>query len=210
MNFKYVKLLKTALTFSIMMFLLCGLAYPLLVTGISQVLLPAKANGNLVYMDGRAVGSQLVGQQFDKEIFMKSRPSAVSYNVYTAQEKADGKYTGVASGSANYAPTNPKLVERVQTDLDSFLAANPTAQKGSIPADLLTASGSGLDPHISVQSAAIQIPALVKNTGLSAEALGKIVNDNTQGKLLGVFGEPTVNVLGVNIAIAKALKNAGE
>lgn len=210
MNFKYWKLLKTALTFSIMMFVLCGLAYPLLVTGISQLILPAKANGNLVYVDGSAVGSQLVGQQFDKEIFMKSRPSAVNYNVYTAQEKADGKYTGVASGSTNYAPTNPKLVERLQADLDSFLAANPTAQKGSIPADLLTASGSGLDPHISVQSAAIQIPALAKNTGLSAETLDKIVRENTQGKLLGVFGEPTVNVLGVNIAIAKALKNTGE
>lgn len=204
------KLLRTALLFSITMFVLCGLIYPLAVTGISQVLFPSQANGSLVYVDGQAVGSKIVGQQFEQAGFMKSRPSAVNYNVYTQEQKDSGEYTGVASGSNNYAPSNPKLLERVQNDLQKFLAEHPQVKISEIPAELLTASGSGLDPHISPQSAAIQIPALERSTGLSAGELSGIIQANTQGRFLGVFGEPTVNVLGVNIDIAKALKNTNK
>lgn len=204
---KYLAVIKTALIFSIMMFILCGLAYPLSVTGISQILLPGKANGSLVYVDGKAVGSKIVGQEFSDPRFMKSRPSAVNYNVYTQEDKDSESYTGVASGSKNYAPTNPELAERVQKDVAEFLAANPTVNKGEIPADLLTASGSGLDPHISPQSAAVQVPALMQTTGLSKDRLNDIIENNTNGKLLGIFGEPTVNVLGVNLDIAKAINS---
>lgn len=203
---KYLKLLKTAFAFSISMFILCGLVYPLAVTGISQLVFASQANGSLIYQDGQAVGSKVVGQVFEDARFMKSRPSAVNYNVYTQAEKDSEEYGGVASGSNNYAATNPDLKERVQEDIEKFLAANPSAKRGQIPADLLTASGSGLDPHISPQSAQIQLAALAHNTGLSMNTLEKIVQNNTTGKFLGVFGEPIVNVLGVNIDIAKAMK----
>lgn len=203
---KYLKLLKTAIVFSISMFILCGLIYPLAVTGISQLVFASQANGSLIYKDGQAIGSKVVGQVFEDARFMKSRPSAVNYNVYTQAEKDSEEYTGVASGSKNYAATNPDLKERVQEDIDKFIADNPTAKRGQIPADLLTASGSGLDPHISPQSAQIQLATLAQNTGLSINTLEKIVQQNTTGKFLGVFGEPTVNVLGVNIDIAKAMK----
>ena len=136
---------------------------------------------------------------------MKCRPSAVNYNTYTKEDKESGKYTGVGSGSKNYASTNPELVKRVEADITEFLKANPSVMKEDIPTDLLTASGSGLDPHISPASAAVQVPALVEATGLSKETLEAIVKENTQGKLLGIFGEETVNVLMVNLDIAKEL-----
>ena len=205
---KYLAVMKTALVFSIMMFILCGLAYPLAVTGISQILFPSQANGSLVYVDGKAVGSKIVGQEFSDSRFVKSRPSAVNYNVYTQADKDSESYTGVASGSKNYAPTNPELAKRVQNDVAEFLVAHPTVNKGEIPADLLTASGSGLDPHISPQSAAVQVPTLMQTTGLSEDKLANIIANNTNGKLIGIFGEPTVNVLGVNLDIAKAINSS--
>lgn len=201
----FIKGIKKPLMVTLALLLICGLAYPLLLTGISQVIFPNKANGSLVIIDGKAVGSMLVGQDFTDERFMKSRPSAVNYNTYTQEDKENGNYTGIGSGSKNYAPTNPELVKRVQEDITAFLEANPSVKQEDIPTDLLTASGSGLDPHISPASADIQIPALVKATGLSKEQLETIVKNNTQGKVLGIFGEETVNVLKVNLDIAKDL-----
>lgn len=202
---KYLAPVKTALFFSLAMFLICGLIYPLALTGISQLVFPSQANGSLVYVDGKAVGSKLIGQDFTDPKFMKCRPSAVNYNVYTEEAVADGSYGGVSTGSKNYAPTNPELVKRVEQDIETFLANNPTVEKGDIPADLLTASGSGLDPHISPDSAKIQVAALVENTGLTEAELTDIISNNTDGKLLGIFGEETVNVLMVNLDIAKAI-----
>jgi K+-transporting ATPase ATPase C chain len=201
----FLKGIKKPFLVAIVLLLICGLAYPLLLTGISQIVFPKQANGSLVMVDGKAVGSELVGQNFSDARFMKSRPSAVSYNTYTKEDKDNGNYTGVGSGSKNYAPTNPELVKRVETDIAEFLKANPSVKKEDIPTDLLTASGSGLDPHISPASAAVQIPALVESTGLSKETLETIVKENTQGKVLGVFGEETVNVLMVNLDIANEL-----
>ena len=114
-----------------------------------------------------------------------------------------------SSGSNNYAPSNPELAERVQADIDAFLEENPDVKKEDIPTDLLTASGSGLDPHISPESAEIQIPHLVETTKLSEDELKQIVKDNTNGKFLGIFGEETVNVLGVNLDIAEKLGMIG-
>ncbi len=142
---------------------------------------------------------------------MKGRPSAVHYNTYTVDENGreiylDGsEFAGIASGSSNYGPSNPALAERVEKDIDAFLAAHPGVKREEIPTDLMTASGSGLDPHISAASAAIQLPAIADASGLSMETLEQIVKDNTSGKLLSVFGEETVNVLGVNVEIAKAM-----
>ncbi|MEG2421580.1 MAG: potassium-transporting ATPase subunit C, partial [Oscillospiraceae bacterium] len=146
-------------------------------------------------------GSALVGQDFTDPRFLQGRPSAVNYNTFTDA----GTFGGVSSGSQNYGPSNPALTERVQADMDAFLAAHPDVKAAEIPADLVTSSGSGLDPDISPASAAVQIPQLAKNTGLSEEALTQMVAENTTGKFLGIFGEARVNVLGVNLAIARAL-----
>lgn len=201
----FLKGIKKPLMVTLALLLICGVAYPLLFTGLSQLIFPTQANGSMVIIDGKAVGSQLVGQDFTDIRFMKSRPSAVNYNTYTQEDKENGNYTGISSGSKNMGPTNPELAERVKEDMATFLKANPSVKQEDIPTDLLTASGSGLDPHISAASAAVQIPALVENTGLSEDKLKNIVKENTKGKVLGIFGEETVNVLNVNLEIAKEL-----
>lgn len=178
--------------------LICGFGFPMVLTGISKIAFPYQANGSLVEYEGKKVGSEHVGQDFNEPYFMKGRPSAVGYN--TSDEVVD-----VASGSNNYGPSNEQLKERVQNDIDEFLAQNPDVKKEDIPTDLLTASGSGLDPHISVESAKIQIPAISKASGIKESELEKIVDENIEGKLLGIFGEEKVNVLKVNLEIAKRL-----
>ena len=202
---KFLKGIKKPFLVTLALLLICGLAYPLLLTGISQVIFPKQANGSLITVDGKAVGSELVGQDFTDARFMKCRPSAVNYNTYTQEDKANGDYTGIGSGSKNYSPTNPELSKRVQEDIAGFLKENPSIKKEDIPTDLLTASGSGLDPQISPKSAEVQIPALAKATSLSEDRLREIVKENSQGKWLGIFGEDTVNVLKVNLQIAKDL-----
>lgn len=195
---------------TLVMLVLCGLLYPILMTGIGALFFPRQAGGSLITADGMAVGSALVGQEFTDPRFLQGRPSQVHYNTYYEQGGErylnDGSvYGGLASGSANYGPSNPALVARVQTDLDAFLAAHPTLTVENIPGDLLTASGSGLDPHLSPASAAVQLPALMEHTGLSEACLREMLAANTTGKLLGIFGEETVHVLGVNLDIAQAL-----
>lgn len=208
--------LRQALVVTLLLLLLCGLVFPVLLSGISAVIFPSQANGSLVYVDGQAVGTANIGQDFTAPYFMKCRPSAYNYNTYYEDEEGnqyynDGsEFAGLGSGSNNYAPSNPALAERVEADIEAFLAANPDVKREDIPADLMTASGSGLDPHITPASARIQIPALADASGLGEEELEQIVADNTQGKLLGIFGEETVNVLGVNLDIAKAMGLVGE
>ena len=195
---KLFKHLKHSVLVSVVFLILCGLGFPMLMTGISQVIFPHQANGSLIEYEGKAIGSEHVGQDFNEPYFMKARPSAVGYN--TDEEVVD-----VASGSNNYGPSNELLKERVQKDMDEFLKQNPDVKKEDIPTDLLTASGSGLDPHISIESARIQIPALSKASGIKESELETIVQENTEGKWLGIFGEDVVNVLKVNLEIAKRL-----
>lgn len=203
--------LRQALVVTFLLLLLCGFVFPVLLSGISAVIFPNEANGSLVYADGQAVGAANVGQDFTEPYFMKGRPSAYHYNTYYEDEQGnqyynDGtEFAGLSSGSNNYAPSNPALTERVEADIEAFLEANPDVKREEIPADLMTASGSGLDPHITPESARIQIPALAAASGLSEEKLEQIVAENTEGKLLGIFGEETVNVLGVNLDIAEAM-----
>ena len=203
--------LRQAFGVTLVLLLLCGLVFPVLLTGISTVVFPEQAGGSLVYTGNQAVGAKYIGQEFTAPYFMKGRPSAYHYNTYYEdaqgnQYYSDGTpFTGAASGSNNYAPSNPALVQRVNADIEAFLAANPNVKREDIPTDLMTSSGSGLDPHISPASAAIQIPAIAEASGLSEETLAQIVEDNTQGKLLGVFGTEAVNVLGVNLDIAEAM-----
>ena len=203
--------LRQSLAVTLILLLLCGFVFPVLLSGISTVIFPSQANGSLVYADGQAVGAANVGQDFTEPYFMKGRPSAYNYNTYYEDEQGNQYYNdgsafaGLSSGSNNYAASNPALTERVESDIEAFLEANPDVKREDIPADLMTASGSGLDPHITPASARIQIPALAAASGLSEEELEQIVADNTEGKLLGIFGEETVNVLGVNLDIAKAM-----
>lgn len=203
--------LRQSLVVTLILLLLCGLVFPILLSGISALIFPSQANGSLVYADGQAVGAENIGQDFTEPYFMKGRPSAYNYNTYYEDDQGnqyynDGsEFAGLSSGSNNYAPSNPALTERVEADIEAFLEANPDVKREDIPADLMTASGSGLDPHITPESARIQIPALAAASGLSEEKLEQIVADNTEGKLFGIFGEETVNVLGVNLDIAKAM-----
>ncbi len=202
---------RQAVLVTVVLMLICGLLFPCLLTGLSSVIFPHQAGGSLISVNGMAVGADHVGQEFTQDCYMWSRPSAYHYNVYTESEDGrkyynDGtEFGGLASGSNNYAPSNPALVERVEADMEAFLEKNPEIKREDIPTDLLTASGSGLDPHISPASAQIQLPRIAQASGLSEESLQEIVKRNTTGKLLGVFGEETVNVLKVNIEIAQAM-----
>ena len=209
---KFGKMTGKALIFCAVMMLLCSFAYPLALTGASQLTMKEKANGNLIDKEGNpttdceeAVGSGLNGQEFTEDYYFQGRPSAVGYNNYTEEELKNGEYGGVSSGSYNYGNSNPELKERIQKDLDEFLEKHPGLKAEDIPSDLLTASGSGLDPHISPKSAEIQIPYVAENSGLSEEEVTKIVEENTEHKVLGVFGEERVNVLKCNLAVANAM-----
>lgn len=196
---------RQALLLTLMLLLLCGVAYPYALVGLGQVLAPEKAGGSLLSQNGKVVGSALVGQVFTDPRFLRGRPSAVNYNTYTAEQKADGSYAGVASGSQNLAPSNQALAERVTGDVQAFLAAHPDIKQQDIPADLLTASGSGLDPHISPAAARVQLPALARHTGLSTATLSAMIDKHTTGAFGGLFGGETVHVLKVNMDIAAAL-----
>ena len=208
---KVIKSLRAPVLVTLVLLLICGLIYPVVMTLMSQALFPSQANGSIIYVDGQAVGAKNVGQDFTDPRFMRCRPSAYHYNTYTVDEEGnkfynDGsEYAGVASGSNNYGASNPALAERVQGDIDEFLAEHPDLTVEDIPTDLVTASGSGLDPHISPASADVQVPRIVEASGLSDEQVRQIIADNTQDKTLGVFGEETVNVLGVNLDIALAM-----
>lgn len=209
----FFKYFKSTLILTVLMLILCGFAYPAALTGLGQLIFPHQANGSLITAEGEkttepeeAIGSAIVGQDFSgNPRYFQGRVSGVNYNTYTEEEKEDNSYGGVGSGGSNLAPSNEELKERVEKSVDEFLEKNPGVEKGDIPADLLTASGSGMDPDITPQSAKIQIPAIAENTGLSEEELEKIVENNTQGKVLGVFGHERVNVLKCNLEIAKAI-----
>ena len=202
---------RQAVTVTIVLLVICGLIYPLVLTGVSQAVFPKQANGSLVTVGGKTVGAETIGQEFTEDYFLWGRPSAYHYNTY--YEDADGnqyysdgtEYAGVSSGSNNYAPSNPALTERVSADMENFLAKNPGVSEDDIPTDLMTASGSGLDPHISPESAKIQVPRIAAASGLSEDEVQNIIDEHTEGKTLGIFGEETVNVLLVNIDIAKEI-----
>jgi len=179
-----------ALRINIFLTILLGVAYPLAVTGISQLVFPRQANGSLIIQNGKIIGSELIGQNFTKPEYFQPRPSGAGN---------DG-YDPTASGGFNYGPTNQKLIDRVTASADKFHKENPDFQ-GPIPADLLTASGSGLDPEISPASALAQSARVAKARGISADQLGQLVAQYTQLPDLGLLGEPRVNALKLNLAL---------
>lgn len=202
---------KQAILVTLSMFVLCGLMYPFAVTGIAQAFFNHQANGSLLEVDGEVVGSELLGQSFTSPEYFWGRVSSVNYNVYAKEDtvpdhNGDTAYGGVSSGTFNYAPSNPELIKRMEANIETFLNDNPDVQREQIPADLMTASGSGLDPHISVAAAFIQMERIVRASGIPADEVEAIVEANTDSRLFGVFGEDTVNVLGANIDIYKKMK----
>ena len=205
----FMKYLKNAVKCTVVLGVLCTVIYPVALTLAGQALFPKQANGSMVMavIDGeeRAVGSKYVGQQFEDSRFFHGRISSVNYNCYTQEEKEDGSYGGVASGSFNYGNSNPDLKTRVEADMAAWMEAHPDVKQEDIPSDLLTASGSGLDPHISVRGARVQVGEISKASGLTEEELNAIIDNNTQKKALGIFGEEAVNVLGCNLEIANRL-----
>ena len=209
---KIGKMLGKALAFSFVIMIICSFIYPLALTGVSQLTMKEKANGNLIDKNGNptadkeeAVGSALVGQDFTEDYYFHGRVSSVNYNTYTEEQKENGEYAGVSSGSFNYSNSNPELKKRMEEDVETFLTEHPGVKKEEIPSDLLTASGSGLDPHISPEDAKVQIQAVAEHSGLSEEEVTKIVEENTEHKVLGIFGEERVNVLKCNLAVANAM-----
>lgn len=210
-----MKTLKQSIMVSIVLLILCGFIYPVAMTGLSQLIFNKQANGSIVQFSGKDAGSILLGQNFTDARFFIGRISAVNYNTYTTAGVQSGGndkkvYNGVSSGSSNLAPSNKQLVDRVKKDMDDFLKSHPGLKKEDIPTDLLTSSGSGLDPDISPKAADIQIPAVSKASGISEADLTHIVNKYTEGRTLGIFGEPRVNVLKVNLEIANILKSKGK
>jgi len=206
-----MKTLIRTITISLVFIILCGIIYPLTMTGISQLIFHKQANGSILKYNGKPAGSELLGQAFTDMRFFHGRISSYNYNTYTKADTIPDKsgnkaYQGVGSGSSNLAPSNPALADRVKKDINEFLKTHPGVKKEDIPTDLLTSSGSGLDPDISPEAAKIQIPVVSVATGISSTELQSIVKKYTEGRQLGLFGEPRVNILKVNLEIARILK----
>lgn len=182
-----------ALRITVVLTVLTGLVYPLVVTAISQAVFPRQANGSILTRGGKTVGSELIGQRFTRPGYFHGRPSAAG----------DNGYDGLNSGGSNYGPTNRKLIDRVRGDVEQFRKENP-GWTGPIPADLLTASASGLDPHLSPASAEAQAARVAEARHLSVERVRQLIATNTEGRDGGFLGEPRVNVLKLNLSLDRA------
>lgn len=187
-----MKNLLTAILMTVVTTILLGVIYPLAVTAVAQLAFPDQANGQLIRRaDGTIIGSRIIGQPFNGPGYFHSRPSAAGYDA------------GASSGS-NLGPTNQKLIDRVKADVARLQAENPGKP---VPIDLVTTSGSGLDPHISPAAAEFQVPRVARERGLSETELRRIVADHTEGRTFGLLGEPRVNVLELNLELDRTSQN---
>jgi potassium-transporting ATPase KdpC subunit len=191
--------IRPAIVVLVALTLITGLAYPLAMTGIAKVVFNRQAEGSLIERDGKVVGSALIGQEFKSDKYFHGRPSAT-----TAPDPADpnktvaAPYNAANSGGSNLGPSNKALIDRVQADLESLKKENPSA---AVPVDLVTTSGSGLDPDISPEAAYFQVPRVAKARNLAEDKVRQLVSEHIEERFLGVLGEPRVNVLLLNLAL---------
>jgi len=194
--------LRPAIVMIVLMTIITGLAYPLAMTGIAGLVFPHQAEGSLIEKNGKVIGSELIGQNFTSEKYFHARPSATTdTDPADSTKTVPSPYNAANSSGSNLAPTAKALVDRVKDDVAKLKAENPTA---AIPADLVTTSGSGLDPHISPEAAAFQVPRIAKARGLPEATVTSLVASHTEGRLFGLLGEPRVNVLQLNLALDQA------
>jgi potassium-transporting ATPase KdpC subunit len=196
--------IRPAIIILVLLTLITGLGYPLAITAIAGAIFPKQAQGSLIERDGKVIGSALIGQEFKEDKYFHGRPSAT-----TAADPADSSktvpapYNAANSGGSNLGPTSKALNERMKEDIEKLKAENPSA---NIPVDLVTTSGSGLDPDISPEGALFQVPRVAKARNMQEDRVRQLVAENISGRLAGLFGEPRVNVLALNLALDAAAK----
>jgi potassium-transporting ATPase KdpC subunit len=197
-----LKEVRPAFVFIIALTVITGLVYPLAMTGIADVLFPYQAQGSLIEKDGKVIGSELIGQDFESDRYFHDRPSAtLGPDPKDPSKTVSVPYNAVNSMGSNLGPTNKALIDRVKGDVDKLKAENSSAQ---VPIDLVTTSGSGLDPHITPAAAYFQVPRIAKARNMPENMLRDLVAEHIQGRTLGLFGEPRVNVLELNLALDSA------
>ena len=191
--------IRPALVLIVALTLITGLAYPLAMTGLAQVLFPYQSNGSLIERDGKVVGSQLIGQLFASDGYFRGRPSATNTpDPNDATKTVDAPYNAANSMGSNLGPTNKALIERVQGDVDKLKAENGSAR---VPIDLVTTTASGLDPHITPEAALFQVPRIAKARNMPEDRVRQLVDQHIEGRWLGLLGEPRVNVVALNMAL---------
>ena len=197
-----LKELRPALVMIVLLTIVTGLIYPFAMTGIAQAVFPHQANGSLVVRNGAVVGSDVMGQAFTSDRYFQGRLSAtVAPDPADSAKTVEAPYNAANTAGSNLGPTSKALIERVQGDVEKRKAENPNAQ---VPTDLVTASGSGLDPHISPEAALFQVPRVAKARNMPEERVRQLVNERIEGRVLGLLGEPRVNVLVLNLALDSA------
>ena len=194
--------IRPAIVLLVLMTVLTGLAYPLAITGAAGILFPKQAGGSLIEKDGKVIGSELIGQNFTDAKYFHGRPSATTdTDPNDATKTVPSPYNAANSVGSNLGPTSKALIDRVSGDVDALKKENPGA---AIPVDLVTSSASGLDPDITPAAAAFQIPRVAAARGMAADKVQALVDRQTEGRFLGIFGEPRVNVLKLNLALDAA------
>lgn len=194
--------IRPAIVLLLLLTAITGLAYPLAMTGIAGAIFPAMAQGSLIERDGKVVGSALIGQEFKDDKYFHGRPSAtLAPDPNDSTKTASAPYNAANSGGSNLGPTSKALADRLKDHVDKLKAENPNA---TVPVDLVTTSASGLDPDISPEAAQFQVPRVAKARNVSEDQLRQLVASNTQGRTLGLLGEPRVNVLALNLALDRA------
>ncbi len=194
-----MKQLRPAIVITVLFIIVTGLIYPGIVTGLAQLIFPYQANGSLHYTNGKLVGSDLIGQYWTSARYFHGRPSAT-----LTPSGTPSPYEADNSSASNLGPTSATLLKSVKDRVTQLKKENPNAPAGPIPVDLVTSSGSGLDPDISVEAALYQVPRIANERGMSQDQVHQLVMNNVQGKFLGIFGEPLVNVLNLNLALDNA------
>jgi potassium-transporting ATPase KdpC subunit len=197
-----LKEIRPAIVLLVALTVITGLVYPFVMTGIAGAIFPYQAQGSLVEQDGKVIGSALIGQEFTSDKYFHGRPSAtVASDPNDPSKTVPAPYNAANSGGSNLGPTNKALIERVQGDVDKLKQENPSTP---VPIDLVTTTAGGLDPHISPAAALFQVPRVAKARNMPEDRVRQLVDEHTEGRILGFLGEPRVNVLALNLALDRA------